>query len=266
MHTIQIIFFTSLCFFITTYILENYANIPVRDNIKHYTNETLYTLKIKERPKKEPFVGLIKSIITAVTKIPDMFIGLFNIIKFLKSLALGIVFMVTGLILSFAMGFQPLAFGVYQFLIFIVYCAEWAITNVMCFTKMIMNGLDCIFWFFLDLMGKLMYLIPSAVFLFLELIGFYGYEIERQVWVGLEKLNSIVFHSTGFHIIHFPKWVRDRCYNCKRLKLNSVVRQFGFSFKTLGRKFPKQAKPGIDLFIKGGKEFKTAFEMIGKMF
>ena len=66
MHTIQIIFFISICFFITTYVLENYANIPVRDNIKYYTNETLYTLKIKERPRKEPFVGIIKNIVKAV--------------------------------------------------------------------------------------------------------------------------------------------------------------------------------------------------------
>jgi hypothetical protein len=209
---------------------------------------------------------MIKTIIGSVIKIPDMFKGLFNIIKFLKSLALGIVFMVTGLILSFAMGFQPLAFGVYQFLIFIVYCVEWIVTNVSCFVKMIMNGFDCIFWFFLELCGKFMYLVPMVVFLFLELIGFQGNELERQIWVGLESLNGMFYDLTGFHLIHFPEFVRKRCYNCKRLKLGSVVRQFGYSFKTISRKFPQQAKPGIDLFLKGGKEFKTAFELIGQMF
>ena len=43
----------------------------------------------------------------------------------------------------------------------------------------------------------------------------------------LEKLDRFTIDRFGFHVIHFPKSVRDKCYNCRRLKPSAFVRKTG---------------------------------------
>jgi hypothetical protein len=54
----------------------------------------------------------------------------------------------------------------------------------------------------------------------LNFLGINLYKEMQKMSDMLEKLDQIILNYVGFHIIHWPKNVRDKCYNCKRLKMS----------------------------------------------
>ena len=44
------------------------------------------------------------------------------------------------------------------------------------------------------------------------------YETEKVIWENIYKLNDSLYPSLGFHIAHYSKSVRDKCYTCVRLR------------------------------------------------
>lgn len=106
----------------------------------------------------------------------------------------------------------------------------FGITNFICGLKMLQNGTSCIGYYFMQILGKLFYLIPMIVFIVLDFVSGkskFGSQIEKVLWDGLERVDIWTTQRFGFHIIYFSKSVRDKCFNCRRLKTSAFVRKTG---------------------------------------
>ena len=60
-----------------------------------------------------------------------------------------------------------------------------------------------------------------------------GDETDPEVVDGLEALDRIVVDASGYHLIHFSKEVRDRCYNCKRLSTSALIGRAADTFNDI---------------------------------
>ena len=101
---------------------------------------------------------------------------------------------------------------------FAQYIAVFAFTNLMCIIKNIKNFTYCIFYYIWDVFLQLCYLpITITLFVFSFIIPSI-YDMEAKVWEYIHLFDRYWFGFFKFHIIYYPKVVRDKCYNCKRLK------------------------------------------------
>jgi len=106
----------------------------------------------------------------------------------------------------------------------------FGISTFLCGMKSLENFTSCVFYYILDIIGKMLYFIPMLVFMMLDFVGGkgkIGSQIEINLWSLLEKLDRFTIDKLGFHVIHFPKSIRDKCYNCRRLKPTAFVRKTG---------------------------------------
>jgi hypothetical protein len=85
------------------------------------------------------------------------------------------------------------------------------------------------------------------------------YPIEDKVWEGLEKLNMTIFAYTGVHVIHWPKSIRDQCYNCKRLKVNVFAGKIMGLVDDFTIKIPNLLSAGIKYLV-------AAFDNVQQVF
>lgn len=162
------------------------------------------------------------------------------ILKFLAmipkliSIITEVVMGIKDIFLGMAREFEEFPQGAYYFTvhaaIFAQYLGVFAFTNLFCAMQMIQNFTSCFFWYALDIFGKILYLVPQIFILFLTFIGVPAKELETKIWDGLESLDQIVVDASGYHIIHFPKSIRDKCYNCKRLSTSALINKASDAF------------------------------------
>lgn len=88
-----------------------------------------------------------------------------------------------------------------------------------CGTKMITNFGDCFFFYIFEVFGQTLYL-PFRIVMWASItfLSFSLYETEKQIWKSIYDLNDSLFPYLGFHIAHYSKSVRDKCYTCVRLR------------------------------------------------
>ena len=153
---------------------------------------------------------IVKFILTLPQRFANIAAGIINIF-FGVAVELKSVGVVSGILLI-------------DFFIFVEYTWEFIRTYTICSLYFLSNMTRCIFYYIIDIFGILLYL-PVRIFLYafyMARVNLYPYE--TQIWDELEKLDSIILGYTGIHIIHWPKSIRDQCYNCKRLKVNVYAR------------------------------------------
>jgi len=211
--------------------------------------------KIKDLPKLivDPLMKPLKTLIDFFKKVGKVFKNLGLAIKYIIYDAL-----ILGLGRDLGLGFW---FGILHILYFVQYSGEYMLTNLFCGVKFFQNFTKCFFWYVLDILGKLTYLIFFTLpILFLEAICLPAKKVESYIWDRLEELDRCIFDLFGFHIIHFPKSVRDRCYNCKRLKEDVFTRQ-GKQFQhDVDHEINPLMTSWIKKFKKGGDMFVDAFK------
>jgi len=99
---------------------------------------------------------------------------------------------------------------------------------ITCGVHFITNLKNCLFYYLMDTIGQLMYL-PIRITQFLFRIIMPNNKILdhfiNYIWRKVEKLDKIIYGFVGFHICHWPRGVRERCYVCRRLKQHVIVRQ-----------------------------------------
>lgn len=126
--------------------------------------------------------------------------------------------------------------GIYYLWVNIVVFAQtlwvFAITNLNCAMRMLNNAAYCIFFYILDVIGQIFYLIPSLLIYILDLVGLPAKQWENDLWEFLEMVDRFSMDYIGIHLIHFPKSIRDTCFTCRRLKptaflskVNTTVQQ-----------------------------------------
>jgi hypothetical protein len=154
-------------------------------------------------------ISMIPTIINFLITLPQRFANIFaGIINIFLGVAMELksIGIVSGIVLT-------------DFFVFLEYTWELVRTYMICAPKMIANLTSCLIYYMCDFFGIVLYL-PVRIFLsLLKIFGVNLYPIEKQIWDGIERIDRLIFTAVGFHIIHWPKNVRDQCYNCKRLKL-----------------------------------------------
>jgi hypothetical protein len=106
----------------------------------------------------------------------------------------------------------------------------FGITNFICGLKMLQNATSCGGYYFMQIIGKIFYLIPMIFVILLDFVSGkakVGSKMEKVLWDGLERVDIWTTQRFGFHIIYFSKSVRDKCFNCRRLKTSAFVRKTG---------------------------------------
>jgi hypothetical protein len=149
----------------------------------------------------------------------------------------GIVMGIKDIFLGLAREFKEFPQGAYYLgmhaAIFVQYLGVFAFTNLFCAMQMIQNFTSCFFWYALDIFGKILYLIPQLIIMFLVFLGIPADDLETQFWIFMEDIDRMAVDASGFHIIHFPKDIRDKCFNCKRLKTSALINKANDAFGDL---------------------------------
>ena len=102
----------------------------------------------------------------------------------------------------------------------------WSINMLSCLFTMFGNFSSCFFYYFLDIVGYILYL-PFAIMFWLFRISietYYSdcskdeypsiYNIEKEIWDLIYWVDCQVYDATGFHIFHYSEDIMKRCYSC----------------------------------------------------
>jgi len=102
----------------------------------------------------------------------------------------------------------------------------WSINMLSCLFTMFGNFSSCFFYYFLDIVGYVLYL-PFAIMFWLfrmSIETYYSdcskdeyppiYNIEKEIWDLIYWVDCQVYDATGFHIFHYSEDIMKRCYSC----------------------------------------------------
>lgn len=215
--------------------------------------------KIKKGTDKAIKDGLLKPFAQLTAGIDAMIQDFLRIVCFLNNIPARFA--------NIGAGFDSVFQGVQEEFIALGYAIELGYTSISslifhisiylrsyldCGTKMITNFGDCFSFYILEVVGQIFYL-PIRIIMWVSItfFSFSLYETEKQIWKNIYKLNDALFPYLGFHIAHYSKSVRDKCYTCVRLR-DEVI-----SFK--GDQVDKTFKEDIpNVFRRNRTQFKKS--------
>lgn len=143
-----------------------------------------------------------------------------------------------------------------------LYIGELIGTYVGCGFKFFENFFDCIFYYIVDAVLYIIYLpIMIIIWAFKKVSIDFTY-VEERAYNGLKSLNDFLYPIIGFQIIHWPKPVREKCYLCKRLKVDAVKNKANDVGVTFKEKIPQNFGKSRDLFRIGKRQFEEIFETV----
>jgi hypothetical protein len=156
---------------------------------------------------------------------------------------------------SFKMGFSSIN-------VLGLYIGELISTYVGCGFKFFENFFDCIFYYIVDAVLYIIYLpIMIIIWAFKKVSIDFTY-VEERAYNGLKTLNDFLYPIIGFQIIHWPKPVREKCYLCKRLKVDAVKNKANDVGVTFKEKIPKNFGKSRDKFRIGKRQFEEIFATV----
>ena len=141
----------------------------------------------------------------------------------------------------------------------IEYTWEFVNTYIMCTIFFITNLRKCILYYLLDMLGVILYLPIRILLWFFFICGRDMYPAETSLWGGLEVIDNYSFNYLGFHLIHYPKVVRNDCYNCKRLKVSVLKAKAADVAYDFNVKIPDIMQGGVRQITKGKHQFDEVF-------
>jgi hypothetical protein len=204
------------------------------------------------------FDDIIKKITSGFAIITDFFNDFVRRMKnmgtALKNIFGGIGTEFTGLGEGLNLGFTNIG-------VLFKWTGEFVFSYIMCGVQYIQNLHRCIFFYVLDTLGYMMYNIFVGIPLWI-LKTFMGrdlYGAMDKMWDTVYKYDSYIYGYTGFHIAHYPKNIRNLCYNCKRMKINALknkVSEINYDFLV---KMPELLNKGVVEMDRGGQDFMNAF-------
>ncbi len=112
-------------------------------------------------------------------------------------------------IFSFVFKFIAFVVAVFVFLGRVFY---WLFKNIKCTVYWFMNFRQCFFWYLLEIIGFILYIIPGFIFWCFKDYG--GLEVENKLWKGINDFDCWVYDMTNFHIIHYSEDIIKKCYSC----------------------------------------------------
>jgi hypothetical protein len=141
------------------------------------------------------------------------------------------------------------------------YVGVFLFTNFICAIKSINNFTYCILYYILDIIGQIIYFPFRLIFYILHLIGLPSYDFENFFWSKMETLDRLIYTYIRVHIIHWPKNIRDKCYNCKKLKITAFAKKLsGYSDDLIDDIIPHMVG-GLQEMLGGVEKILTAFSI-----
>jgi hypothetical protein len=136
---------------------------------------------------------------------------------------------------------------------------EFLLSYLTCGIHYIENIHRCIFYYSIDAVAKLFY---SPVTIFLWLVWEFGetdlYKTHDKIWDTIYAIDESFYGIFGFHFAHYPKNIKNMCYNCKRLKIvalknksNQVNYDFNINLPNMLNDAKKTMDEGASDFIGG---------------
>lgn len=133
---------------------------------------------------------------------------------------------------AIGLGFSSVSALVYHFGIFLD-------SYLQCGVKFLSNIFFCFPFYILTIIGQILYLPIRLVLWFLVFfLGINLYPTEKSIWESIKDTNDAIAPFIGFHLIHYPKFIRDNCYTCIRLKKVVLTRQKKKTDKTFTETIP----------------------------
>ena len=148
-----------------------------------------------------------------------------------------------------------------QVVIFIQTIWVFAFTNLNCAMRMMNNASYCAFFYILDVLGQMFYLIPRLIIFALNLIGLPASGWEKGIWDILEDIDKWFIDRIGIHIIHLPKSIRETCFNCRRLKPTAFVSKAQKTADAIKNPIVPLLTDGIGLMVKGMNRIADALDI-----
>ena len=139
------------------------------------------------------------------------------------------------------------------------YVGEYMFTNLYCGLRYLVFLPACIFFYLLDAFFILLYM-PIRIMLFMisSVATNQIYEYETYFWKIIRDIDYECFKSTGLNFIKWPKVIRDQCYNCKRLKLETLSKKADQVGQTQRDIFNDVGKRGLQHINHGSQVMRDA--------
>jgi hypothetical protein len=154
---------------------------------------------------------------------------------------------------AFALGFNSISSMVYYIFTFVGSYLE-------CGVKFSQNIFFCLPFYIFDIIGQILYLpIRLLLWVFSTFLAINLYATEKKVWNGLDAMSEMLFPYIGFHLVHYPKNVRENCYVCVRLKEKVVVDKAKDVDETFREEIPDILTRSREVLNKGGRQFAEVF-------
>ena len=105
---------------------------------------------------------------------------------------------------------------------------SWAIHNIEVLIYRITNFKSCFFWYFLEIIGWILYLpIEFIVWLFCL------QDFEKTAWKGLDAVDCVIYGVVGFYLFKHSDAVNQKCYSEVFTPFPTLA--LPFSFDTVGK-------------------------------
>lgn len=150
----------------------------------------------------------------------------------------------------------------------IQYTFEFIKTHMVCGVYFAKNIRECVFYYIIDAILLILYL-PIRIFkwVFRLITGSsLMQDIEDQIWSLMEQFDTIWFTITKFHLIYWPKQIRDDCYNCKRLKVMVLAQKAEDVAYDFGYNIPTMALRGVEKLFKGAHSLVNPLDIVSNDF
>lgn len=234
-----------------------YFDYYYTDYVKEQLDEFLIYLGLKERPKEEPFLGMIISILGSVGMTVGMAVTAVLFItlatKWVINLGIGIGEAILGSLLTTIKGSFQIALGIPDLGIFVLYIVRWIIDHIICFMQLIFSLPYCIFFYIVALVGQVLYLPFRAFFYICYIMGIKKiYKHVDKFWQKVYDTDEWIFtYVMPIHFAHFPQSVRDKCFTCVRLKMDSVGTKYMPVHKRFGETLPRYVRNDVRMMGRG---------------
>jgi len=160
----------------------------------------------------------------ALSKIGDFFKKIGRAFDAIRGVQQGMQDIFEGLLIEMTAGPIGYSYAVKDLFQLTEYLFIFIFTHLECMNKISKNYVTCFLTYSVDFLIGLVLLVPcAALYLTCFMTGWdYNQQIDKMKRMA-EELDAHIFGIFGAHIIHWPKPIRDMCYNCKRLRPEALV-------------------------------------------
>jgi len=156
---------------------------------------------------------------------------------------------------------QGLSTGFFNIGKLLMWTSEFLFSNLHCGGYFIYNLNYCFVYYMVDVFFQIMYLpVRFALWFIATYAQKDSYAMEKELWNYIYMLDYEVHYYLGFHFAKWDKSIRNKCYNCRRLKMHALQRkaaQVNYNFMV---QMPQLLSVGLDRMNRGAAEFRGAFQ------